>query len=155
MGLDMYLKAKVFTSGYDFVPAEEKETYNAIVNAVGAEQISDKDSPLAEVAITAGYWRKANAIHGWFVRNVQGGKDECVEHFVPREELIALQQACQKVLADPRLAMDILPPMSGFFFGSYELSDYYWEQIRETEALIGRLLKTAGDKWEFYYRSSW
>ena len=24
-----------------------------------------------------GYWRKANAIHGWFVRNVQNGKDDC------------------------------------------------------------------------------
>lgn len=155
MGLDMYLKAKAFVSGYSWEPEPEKELYNAIVNAVGGEVLADKDSPTAEVSITAGYWRKANAIHGWFVRNVQDGEDECKEHYVTREQLIALQEACQDVLANPSKALDVLPPTQGFFFGGYEIDDYYWHYLKETEALIGALLKKADEKWEFYYRSSW
>lgn len=155
MGLDMYLKAKAFVSGYSWEHESEKELYNTIVNAVGGEVLADKDSPTAEVSITAGYWRKANAIHGWFVRNVQNDEDECKEHYVTREQLIALQEACQDVLANPSKALDILPPTQGFFFGGYEIDDYYWHYLKETEALIGALLKKADEKWEFYYRSSW
>lgn len=155
MGLDMYLKAKTFTSGYSWAEESEREVYNTIVDTVGARWLADKDSPTAEVSITAGYWRKANAIHGWFVKHVQNGEDECKEHYVSREDLIALQQACQEVLANPSKALDILPPTQGFFFGGYDLDEYYWHYIKETEALIGALLKKADDKWEFFYRSSW
>jgi len=155
MGLDMYLKAKVFTSGYDFVPSEEKEAYNAIVNAVGAEHLTDKDSPTAEVSITVGYWRKANAIHGWFVKNVQEGVDECKEHYVSREDLIALQNTCLEVLENRDKAMELLPPEKGFFFGGYDLDEYYFGSVQETADMIGRLLKIVDDSWEFYYRSSW
>lgn len=155
MGLDMYLKAKTFISGYDFVPPEEQDTYNTIVDSIGGRWLVDSDSPTAEVSITAGYWRKANAIHGWFVKHVQDGEDECKEHYVSREQLIALQEACQDVLANPSKALDILPPTQGFFFGGYDLDEYYWSYIKETEALIGALLKKADEKWEFFYRSSW
>lgn len=30
-----------------------------------------------EITEEVGYWRKANAIHGWFVDNVQKGNDDC------------------------------------------------------------------------------
>ena len=155
MGLDMYLKAKIFTNGYSWSDESDKETYNAIVDAVGGKWIADMESPTAEVSITAGYWRKANAIHGWFVKNVQKNIDECFEHYVSREQLLELQKACQTVLANPDKAMELLPPYEGFFFGTYGLDDYYWSYIRETEALIGALLKKADNKWEFSYRSSW
>lgn len=155
MGLDMYLKAKTFISGYDFVPPAEQEAYKTIVDSIGGNSLVDSDSPTAEVSITAGYWRKANAIHGWFVKHVQDGEDECKEHYVSREQLIALQEACQDVLANPSKALDILPPTQGFFFGGYDLDEYYWHYVKETEALIGALLKKADEKWEFFYRSSW
>lgn len=155
MGLDMYLKAKVFTSGYEWADETERETYNTIVDAVGGKWVADKDSPTAEVALTCGYWRKANAIHGWFVKYVQNGVDECLEHYVSREDLMALQQTCQEVLANPSKAVELLPPTQGFFFGGYEIDDYYWSYVKETEALIGSLLKKADNRWEFYYRSSW
>ena len=155
MGLDMYLKAKTFVSGYDFVPSAEQEAYKTIVNSLSAESLVTEDSPHAEVSINVGYWRKANAIQGWFVRNVQGGEDECKEHYVTREQLIALQEACQDVLANPSKALEILPPTQGFFFGGYEIDEYYWHYLKETEALIGTLLKKVDEKWEFLYRSSW
>lgn len=37
------------------------------------------------IAEDVGYWRKANAIHAWFVKNVQGGVDNCQSHEVSKE----------------------------------------------------------------------
>ena len=45
------------------------------------------------------YWRKANAIHRWFVNNVQGGEDDCEFHFeVTKEVLKKLRDVCKEVL---------------------------------------------------------
>lgn len=46
----------------------------------------------------AGYWRKANAIHNWFVENVQDGIDDCRYHKeVTKETLEDLLDTCIKV----------------------------------------------------------
>ena len=34
-----------------------------------------------------GYWRKANAVHNWFVDNVQDGNDGCKHYWVSKEDL--------------------------------------------------------------------
>ena len=45
------------------------------------------------------YWRKANAIHRWFVDNVQDGDDDCNYHReVTKEDLESLRDTCIKVL---------------------------------------------------------
>jgi hypothetical protein len=44
-----------------------------------------------------GYWRKANAIHGWFVNNVQKGIDDCKEYPVTIRQLKALLSTCKEV----------------------------------------------------------
>ena len=45
------------------------------------------------------YWRKANAIHDWFVNNVQDGEDDCEYHDeVTKEILEELLDTCEKVL---------------------------------------------------------
>lgn len=41
-----------------------------------------------------GYWRKANAIHHWFVQNVQGGKDDCEYYEVTKDQLKTLRNLC-------------------------------------------------------------
>ena len=50
----------------------------------------NSDGSTTEVA----YWRKANAIHRWFVNNVQDGIDECQETIVTRNQLFTLLQIC-------------------------------------------------------------
>ena len=78
----------------------------------------------------AGYWRKANQIHGWFVENVQNGVDECKKTYVPKEKLIELKELCEDLLhtKDKQKAQELLPATSGFFFGSTDTNDkYYWE----------------------------
>lgn len=45
------------------------------------------------------YWRKVNHIHAWFVRNVQGGTDDCSYYFVSKDHFLELKETCEKVLA--------------------------------------------------------
>ena len=46
----------------------------------------------------AGYWRKANQIHRWFVENVQKGIDDCGYYRVSLKQLFALRDKCLKVI---------------------------------------------------------
>ena len=51
-----------------------------------------------------GYWRKANAIHAWFVKNVQGGVDNCQSHEVSKEQLTKLYLICKTIVTESTLA---------------------------------------------------
>lgn len=48
-------------------------------------------------------WRKANAIHKWFVDNVQGGNDDCGMYEVSVDDLVKLHDACKEVLESTEL----------------------------------------------------
>ena len=47
-----------------------------------------------------GYWRKANAIHGWFERKYGDGEplENCKDYYVKKEDLIELRDLCKHVL---------------------------------------------------------
>jgi len=114
----------------------------------------DDMSKVSEIKFQAGYWRKANQIHSWFVENCQEGKDECQEAWVSVEQLEELRDLCQEV-KDTKDA-SLLEPASGFFFGSTEIDEWYWEDINNT---IKMLTEVLNDKLfadcSFYYQSSW
>ncbi len=98
MGLDMYLRAEKYVSGYEFYGEERVEQYKSIVESLGATALADPNTPSLTVSITVAYWRKANQIHQWFVDNVQGGEDECRPHDVLREQLAELRDLCKEIL---------------------------------------------------------
>lgn len=104
------------------------------------------------------YWRKANQIHDWFVQNVQDGEDNCRPYYVNRDKLKELLDICEQVL-DARTeetSKELLPVASGFFFGSSEYDEYYYEAIEETaEGLTKLLLNPAFEGMDFYYQASW
>ena len=61
-------------------------------------------SPLSEEREEIGYWRKANAIHRWFVNKVQDGIDDCkYHHEVTRETLEELLNVCQAIVDNVEL----------------------------------------------------
>ena len=101
-------------------------------------------------------WRKANAIHKWFVDNVQDGVDDCGDYKVTKEQLIELHNACNDVLADPNLAEQLLPTQGGFFFGETNYDDGYIYDLENTVRIINEILKTKPYCLdELYYSSSW
>jgi hypothetical protein len=98
MGLDMYLSAKLSISGYQFDTEAERSLYHAIVDTSGLRAVADPGAPYGEVKVDVACWRKANAIHRWFVDNVQYGDDDCREYAVDREQLEELRDTCREVL---------------------------------------------------------
>lgn len=147
MGLDMYLSAKRYVSEYSDQDKPIIESINSIMPTKPAMRPR-------QVIFEAMYWRKANAIHGWFVDNVQDGQDDCKEYYVSVERLRELIQTCLQVVEerDPSL----MPPTSGFFFGSSEADDYYYEDLTETAERLTKILSEENiNNFDFYYQSSW
>jgi hypothetical protein len=103
MGLDMYLRASKYVSGYDFRGEEEVKEYRRLVRMFGMSKFANPETPSVTVEFTVAYWRKANQIHNWFVEFVQGGEDECKPHHVSRDQLKELRDLCQKVLESSEL----------------------------------------------------
>lgn len=151
----MYLYADKYVGGWNHSSLESKGEYASILEATGfpVDRVAEH-SPSLEVKVCVGYWRKVNAIHSWFVRNVQNGVDDCGYHYVPRESLLDLKTDVREAYADR--SSTVLEPVSGFFFGSYEKDRWYYSGLKYTSLLIDELL---GDErlkdWDFYYHSSW
>lgn len=154
MGLDMYLSAKKYMSRY--FDEKDSQRINSINELFGLEGDEDNDYGAQVVTFRAAYWRKANAIHQWFVDNVQEGQDDCGEYYVTRDQLKSLMDLCNEILAEPKRAVELLPTCSGFFFGSTEYDDWYMGDIQFTADRIKKILdEPVFEKADFYYQSSW
>ena len=103
------------------------------------------------------YWRKANAIHNWFVNNVQNGVDDCGYYVVPKDQLEKLLEIVKEVLADHSKAKKLLPTTAGFFFGSTDYDEWYFKDLEDTKAQVTKTLEhMAVDPNSTYkYHSSW
>lgn len=162
MGLDMYLEVRNHVSKMDYSDRENPKTtprFSALVEATGIEDLT-KYSEFSGIQISypVGYWRKANAIHGWFVENVQNGNDNCEPHYVSREQLAKLRDLCKAALKQPAMAGDVLPPTQGFFFGTYEIDEWYLKDLQYTVDMIDHVLSVVPEDnwdWSFQYTSSW
>ena len=150
MGLDMYLNARSSVNAYDSEDTEQKALQQVPF-------IADSGMMVNGIEYRVMYWRKANAIHKWFVDNVQDGVDNCEEFHVSPQHLQLLRDTCKQVLDDNALAGELLPPSEGFFFGTTEITDYYFADLRATvEGLDKALAFAQRDRWTtFSYRASW
>ncbi len=162
----MYLNVSERISSHDFnrvnnvVSYTESPRYTDVIEAAG---IKVKDNMASSVSVewTAIYWRKANQIHGWFVNKLADGVDECQCIRVTRDNLVDLHHICGQLIdtRSTELANELLPPTPGFFFGGYEIDEYYWQDIEETHKQLTELLDeiTEENKWnyEIEYQASW
>lgn len=170
MGLDMFLwkmkkqKGKTFDEVMEIkrkldneeIKGVEKENLKMYMFHTKLENINyEYDSLFKEVY----YWRKANAIHQWFVDNIQNGNDDCEDYRVTQKDLQILidtlkevyNSLCNKEMItkkvqdgsieyeikvfkeeDLEIAKQLLPTQEGFFFGGIEYDEYYFEQIKDT-----------------------
>lgn len=138
MGLDMYLR--------------KYEKDEVVLNCDTSDENCYKCNGCKEEAI---YWRKANQIHNWFVKNIQNGVDDCGYYEVSIEKLKELKELCGKVLEDNSLAEKLLPSTIGFFFGSTEYDEYYFEDLERTVLELDILLNSDKGNSKYLYNSSW
>ena len=158
MGLDMYLWREIYVGAeytHRGVTGSIELNYQGTRLPVNFKKVST----ITEEAM---YWRKANAIHNWFVENVQDGQDDCRKYWVDIDKLIELRKTIKKVLQNHKLASELLPTSVGFFFGETDYDSYYYESLEETEKELFQIIKDykrLTDKQRadvnFYYESSW
>ena len=173
MGLDMYLYARKYVSKHDYTNfkredgvmppvREEWET----LKTLSPKGLMDNAQDFGGISISypVGYWRKANAIHGWFVNVLADGEDECQEIPVNREDFVTLRDSCKAVLSAGKddmaeeAAEQSLEPTPGFFFGDPEIDEWYVESLKETIAIIDNVLSIVPEgnyDWQFIYQASW
>ena len=153
MGLDMYLNGRKYLSTW----GEDAELH-AEINKV-TEGLR-KGLDIKYITVEAMYWRKANAIHNWFVKHVQNGVDDCGYYAVTQADLQNLLDVVTEVLEDHSRAEELLPTQSGFFFGNTDYEDCYFQDLQHTEDKLTELLGKfeegeIGWDWTFEYHSSW
>jgi hypothetical protein len=158
MGLDMYIK---YTNRTHHT-IEELRSIDAS-KALSPETPEAKEFlPLREYKYTKGvytifhecaYWRKANAIHAWFVDNVQNSVDDCGYYELTREQLESLKNVCKE--AEKTKNPHMLQPGADFFFGSTAVDDWYWSDIKDTIKQLNNALKMNWETHRFFYTSSW
>lgn len=181
MGLDMYLYRKTYV-GNQYRKPEGKVQIIVPDNEVGVFSIDKKffnPDKVVYIVEEAAYWRKANSIHNFFVEEVQDGVDNCKEHYVEMEVLRKLVRFCKEdieiIESQPYTVetytdffyseekeykkYDIdtellnLQPTQGFFFGSYDIDEFYVNDLKETIEMITPLLEDRTN--DYFYRSSW
>ena len=97
------------------------------------------------------YWRKANQIRDWFSRTLDDFEDNG-DTPVTKSDLELLLEDCKKVLKNHDLCDEVLPSSSGFFFGSTDYDEYYFNDIQFTVDKLTEILDTTDfDKYDVIY----
>jgi hypothetical protein len=156
MGLDMHLYKNVYVRHWDH---NGDDNFKIEITRKG--QKIELGGDITYIKTEVMYWRKANAIHRWFVQNVQKGVDDCNEYSVEIEQLGQLLDVVNQVLNEPSKAGELLPTAAGFFFGDTGYESYYFEDLAATKEILEHILdRDVKDKEnklynEYSYRSSW
>lgn len=164
MGLDMYLNKKHYVKNWEH---NKDEKFKVTVKLNDKKHPAINTKKVINIEEEVMYWRKANAIHNWFVENVQGGKDECQESYVDPTKLQELLDVCIEVskaskivegqILNTTVARAKLPVQGGFFFGGTEYDEWYLRDIKETIKILKKELSIdyGHNTPEYYYHASW
>lgn len=156
MGLDQYLYASFDL--YSSIKSDIEDKVNDLYSLMGVEKFkSTHQINHCHIKTQIAYWRKSNEIHNYFVTHCGEGIDECQEIEVSKEDLQELLTRCNSILEnnDEKLSEELLPTQSGFFFGSTDYDDYYFESLKHTQEKIQGILNHFQGYQKFIYQASW
>ena len=149
------------------------------VNQGGKPHRTIQSDRISYIVEQVGYWRKFNALHGWFVNECGDGKDECQEMYVSEDKLKEIlnllkqvkmildnSKVVTKVLTDwnneeyevlvydcDKELFDLFPPTEGFFFGSTEIVESFKEDVERSITIFEESVND--DSGDYYYQASW
>ena len=150
MGLDMYLYKKLYTKNWEHTPEESRFQITVIKSGEVLEEFSNPTYVTTEIA----YWRKFNALHGYIVDTYASGEDNCQDIYLEYSDLEDILNMLKEVLESKDSSN--LPPREGFFFGSVEVDEYYWQRVEESIELFEDILSRKGAQdVEYIYCASW
>ena len=96
------------------------------------EDENEKINPWNEVA----YFRKVNFLIPFF-----GYEENCSNIEIDKYQVEDLIEACKAVLEDHSKAEELLPTTPGFFFGSTEYDDWYFDDVESVKATFESILE--------------
>lgn len=130
-----------------------------------------------------GYWRKFNALHCCFEKQYEdkdlihgiyiskGSIEELIEKF---ETILENLKTCPKLkkevkigwdkdgdimktieVYDSKVALELLPPGDGFFYGPQNIDEYYKENIEYSIELFKECLELIEKGYDIIYDASW
>lgn len=153
MGLDMYLTKKTYIKRWAHTPKDS--VYHVTIERQKGHRIQTERVTFIEEELM--YWRKANHIHKYFIDTVGGGDDNCQEMYVDTlaiENLIDILKKVVKAKNDS-VSSELLPTGAGFFFGSVEYDEYYYEECERTLNELSDLIDSGDADCDLYYQASW
>lgn len=102
------------------------------------------------------YYRKINWLRQWMINNTDlQPADNCKEVEIPLTKVQELYDECQNVLTHKTEANTKLPTMPGFFFGSTEYDEDYYEDVKYVKKTIAQLLLDYDSKEPITYSDWW
>jgi hypothetical protein len=97
------------------------------------------------------YFRKVNFVYRYFADKLV---NECC--FADKEDIEELISRCDKVLADHSLAEELLPTQSGFFFGSTDYDEWYFNKVEDCKQQMEDLLSKYNEDTDVvFFIMSW
>jgi hypothetical protein len=150
MGLDMYLEAKRHVAPCDSRTEPMRRAIGAAIGYMPSREKPGQDASLLEVSgvtVRVGYWRKFDALHRWFVSNVQEGVDDCRPAFVSADALVELEEQLERVSDAPgstskHLTTDLDEPLED-------------GEVDYTLKVLHHAKRLQEQGWDIYYRASW
>ena len=88
-----------------------------------------------------GYWRKANEIHNWFVKNVQDSEDDCGMYEVSEDKLVELLNVCKEVKHNSKIVKGRVCNGESYKDGKW-VTNYIDGEIIEDPSVAEELLPT-------------
>lgn len=92
-----------------------------------------------------GYFRKVNFLVKFFEDRGFDTPNQTPLR-ITKEDANELLSRCDKVLNNHSLAETLLPTMEGFFFGSTDYDEYYFEDVKEVRDYVKDTLLPQFDK---------
>ena len=186
MGLDMYLYARDYQSKANYKDKKKgiEGFYPDALKRLGNKIFKDNFMS-KQTRYQIGYWRKFNALQGYFEKKVEHENELLHGIYVDwdtMEELIKIMIKVKKELKkcptkqvkvvvgwkngekiykdmtvyDCELAQELLPPETGFFYGSEYIDEYYVECLDYSLKLFRKALKLSKEHdYDIIYEANW
>ena len=96
-----------------------------------------------------GYFRKVNFLIPFFESQLGCEIENLRKIKIDKEDAEELLRRCSAVLDDHSRAKELLPTQEGFFFGSTDYDDYYFEDVESVRDYVKDTLLPEFDKLDF------
>lgn len=142
MGLDMFLDRVIYVGGqYDF-----NKVTGEINLSLHGKELKLPAKEIAYIACPAIRWRKAYAIHQWFIENVMEYAEPLVSYPVEIDTLLRLRDELMEALenreCDASVAEYSFPCEEGDYDEKY--GEDYWNDLEDALVQVSKVISEHG-----------